>query len=337
MAMAEGTIKVPGIGPTKRAYVYGTGAVVGGYVAWRWWQAGQERAADAEAAPPPESAGTIGADVGSGEGGYYGTPPIGSDTTVGQPITSNADWFQRAVDYLEGTGKDRAAAADALGLYLDHRALTADQQNLVRVALGAVGTPPTGGPYTLITASAPAPSSVTAPKHLRLWAAPGGGVSATTVPIEWDSVPSAAGYRIYRDLGENIGDSLDTKFYVKGLQPGKSYTFTVRAYNATHVVGPESGKLTVRTKEAHLARPGGVHAVALDRHRVRLSWRPVPGASDGYRAFRRGIRENVGASRDTSMIIAGLKPSTTYYFAVSAVSGPTTGPRSGWARVRTKR
>lgn len=249
--MSETTVEVPAVGPVKKTYLYVAGAGIAGYVGYRYWRASQAASA-AAAAAPPESAGTIGADIGSGAGGYYdpnGAGGIGGSSTVGDVLSTDQQWYAAAMLALEDAGYDTGAAAVALGKYLRTEPLTAAEQDMVKVALAAAGNPPSGA-KAIVTDTSPSPSGLTAPQHLRA----GGTPTTAAIPLLWDPVAGASGYVVYRG-GTQIVTVSGTSYTVTGLQPGTSYTHTVRATNTGGTLSPASAAYTARTASPSVAPP----------------------------------------------------------------------------------
>lgn len=250
------TFNIPKIGPVKKGYVYAGGAAVGGYVAWRWWTAGTSAPIEEEeTVPPPESVGTIGADIGSGEGGYYYPRPDGtdgpSDGDPGDTVMNNMQWSARALEWLVNAGYTEMAASNALGKYLAGEDLSASEQIMIQVAIAFVGEPP-HPPAEKPPTTPPEPSAVGTPRNLRS----GGGATQDAIPLRWDAVSGAAGYQVYRD-GANVGATSSTSYTVRGLDAGESYAFTVRARNSAGTTGPESNTYTGRTDAAPKPEPSG--------------------------------------------------------------------------------
>jgi hypothetical protein len=104
--------------------------------------------------------GQYGGLVGQNAASYVGGQIIGYDQN-GNPIyssgpsqpgpgsfTSNAQWAQASELYLTQTepNADPAVIAEALGLYINGKAVTADQAQIVDQAIAFEGIPPVGGP-----------------------------------------------------------------------------------------------------------------------------------------------------------------------------------------------
>jgi hypothetical protein len=149
--MAE-TVKLPVLGPVNRNWVYIGGALIVGIVGYAWWTRTRPSGAEEvlpedipqERQPPPTIVGTQDFDTGE----------------VRAIINTNAEWYTSAVEYLVSTGGfDFTFATITLGKFLARRELTEQEANLVQAAKGAVGEPPQGGPWPIIRAGAPGPST----------------------------------------------------------------------------------------------------------------------------------------------------------------------------------
>jgi len=321
-------VEVPAVGRVKKQYVIAGVAVVAGIVGYAYWRAAQtpvdypayteeDVRADGIADTPSGSAG------GSANSG-------GASTDNSTSPDTDAEWVQMATEALAGSF-ELSGVQTALGRYITRQSVTAAQEDIIRAAIGAMGYPP-GGQYSIITGTGANPSALTEPKNLKI-----GAKTATSVALTWSPVASASGYRVYRSgVPGNVGQSVDTTITIGGLTPGKEYTFHVRAQDSSGKTGPRSADIKATTTGAKLAAPGRVRVTSATRSTVTLAWSAVAGA-DGYRSYRNGVSQNVGASRDTTMTIGGLKPNTTYQVKVAATAGTTTGPASGWVRAKTKK
>ncbi|TDC20620.1 hypothetical protein E1265_21355 [Streptomyces sp. 8K308] len=158
--MAE-TMDIPGIGNVPRTYVYVGGAVVVGIVGYAWFTREPEIPVEY---PVDEG------DIGDGDDSYENPAPGGS-TVPSEPTdpellppTTNADWFRRAVAYLESIGYEASTVSAALGRYLDRRQLTSAQADIVRQAIGAIGPVPVGTYFILVQGTTPTTPKPTTPK-----------------------------------------------------------------------------------------------------------------------------------------------------------------------------
>lgn len=321
------TITLPVLGPTKATYVYAGGALVVGMVAYAWWT--YEPVTDIPAYDEEDVSDAVTDEEGGASGGSANSG--GADHDSSTTPDTDAEWTNQAVALLEGSYELREIDA-ALGRYIGQQTLTKLQAEIVRAAIARVGYPP-GGNYPIREDVTPTPSALTEPKSLKVLAR-----TSSSIQLGWSAVSGAAGYRVYRSgASENVAHSVDAKATVGGLQPGKSYTFHVRAMDAAGKTGPPSSKLTAKTSETKLTAPKNVRASDITSSSVQLSWSPVSGAIDGYRVYHDKSQQNVAASRDARARVGGLKSNTVYHFHVRAIAGPTTGPKSSRVRVKTKK
>ncbi|MEV0321078.1 fibronectin type III domain-containing protein [Streptomyces sp. NPDC050658] len=172
--------------------------------------------------------------------------------------------------------------------------------------------------------------------------------SATTAHVMWNRATDGTeitGYDVYRGArrvervpgGKHMVD-------VTGLKPDTTYTFTVRARGADGGAGPASKQLTVTTPAATTedreppSRPGAPRGTAEGSRAVTLSW----GASkdDGgvasYEIYQGTSKIHSVRSGETTTLITGLRPGTTYTFGVKARDAADNfSPASRTVRVTT--
>lgn len=323
----------------KRMYVYlGLGAAV--IVGYAWWRNGQAAPASSEAAMDAAYDDGYVTQATPGEGGFWGSGGGGtssetdSGNTSGMPLMrTNAEWVQYATEQLSAAGTNANTVQSALGKFLDRQALTTAEQDIARRALAAAGPPPVGTYVITPAIESPAPSQLAAPTGLKKVK-----VTATTVDLGWNKVTGAGNYRVYRNgVAQNVAASFDTVAQIGGLQPDTSYTFTVAAGSANaEGTGPRSAPLTVRTSKPSVGKPSTPKASQVTKSSVYLTWPSVKGAT-GYRIYREGIGEPVGHSLDGKYRASGLAAGKKYRFAVAAMVGNTTGAKSGWVSVTTKK
>lgn len=194
--MAE-AVKLPVIGSVNRRWVYVGGAAIAGFVGYAWWTRarGEPAAAelDEEAIPQDrEPPATI-----------VGTEDFTSPEAAAI-INTNAEWYTAAVEYLVGTGGfEFAFTTVTLGKFLARRELTEAEANLVQSAKGAFGEPPQGGPWPILRAVAPGPSTPTptaklATPVLRYSA---GDPRNTNYQLAWNKIAGATHYLVKREMG----------------------------------------------------------------------------------------------------------------------------------------
>ncbi|MER6059475.1 fibronectin type III domain-containing protein [Streptomyces albidoflavus] len=322
------SVTLPGIGKVKRQHVLIGAALVAGIVGYAWWRNGQAGYEDVPAYTDEDvQADGVTLTPGGAAGGSANSGG-GSHNDGGVPAT-DAEWVRAAVE-LVSSGFDVGAVQAALGRYITRQPLDAQQESIVRAAIGALGYPP-GGAYPIDKVPTPTPSALTEPKGLKQTAS-----TATSVTIAWTPVAGANGYRIYRSgVSQNVGHSMDALALVGGLEPGTSYKFTVRALDAAGKTGPASSAVTAKTASAKLAAPTGL-TVTTTKTTAVLKWKAVPGATE-YRVYRAGVAQNITSSKDTTATVGGLKANTGYVFHVRALAGTTTGPASAKKSAKTKK
>lgn len=332
-----GKVDVPVVGSVDKRVLLAVGVGAVGFVGWRYYVAQSATAYDPDAEPVDpgmEDAGILPAVEGAVRpGNDYGLGDGGGDEGTGSygfRGTTDAQWTQYATAQLTASDQwSYTAIVVALGKFIAGKPLTTTEQQIVQAAIAVAGHPPES-PNKPTVPGGDTPITV-APTGLK------GTGQATVVTLTWTPVAGAGSYRIYRDgVTQNVGTSLDATAQVGGLDPNTSYRFKVAAVSEAGKTGPGSGWVTVKTVGAKLSAPTSVKATAAGKTSVKLTWKAVSGA-DGYRAYRQGVAANVGASRDSSMVVGGLRANTTYRFKVAATAGNTTGPSSGWVSVKTKK
>jgi fibronectin type 3 domain-containing protein len=178
---------------------------------------------------------------------------------------------------------------------------------------------PSASATTLDTTAPTPPTSVTATP-----------VSETQIDLSWSGANDnvgVTGYRIFRNGGATpiatVGAS-PTTYSNTGLTAGTTYSYTVKAVDASGNVSNASPTATVTTLDTTLPLPPTtVTATAASDSQINLSW---SGASDnvgvtGYRIFRNGGTTpiaTVGAS-PTSYSNTGLSAATAYSYTIKAV------------------
>ncbi len=250
-----GTVKIPGMGPVDKKYVYAGGALIAGIAIYAYWSSARAAATEVPTSDytDPEYTGEY--DYEGSDPGYNGAsgsqPPVYVDSNPAP--TTNAEWATQAVDKLTDIGYDGLTASAAIGKYLARLELTEAQADIVRQANALLGPPPVGDfPIRVGTTPPVVPPPNTddalpaAPTGLTTW---GNGPSRLTVPLKWNPVPGADYYRVYRaGVAYNIGSSEDTQITLGGLKANTSYTFHVRAVGENGKYGPASAKKTVKTR-----------------------------------------------------------------------------------------
>ncbi|WP_020563785.1 fibronectin type III domain-containing protein [Methylosarcina fibrata] len=155
-----------------------------------------------------------------------------------------------------------------------------------------------------------------------------GGVSATAastsaINLAWTAATDnvgVKGYKIYRG-GSQIATVTGTSFSNTGLTSGKSYSYTVAAYDAAGNSSKQSSSVSATTSSADTTAPtvpGGLAATAVSSSSISLSWNASTDAVgvQGYTVYRNGVE--LASVAGTTFSDSGLSPNTTYQYTVSA-------------------
>lgn len=245
MSVVEGTVDVPVVGKTKKAYVAVAVALVAGIVGWAWYRRQDGAAADGDASfyADTRTGSELPTDTytnpGSNADGQSGTG-IGGDSTWHAPST-DPEWAQDALERL--TWYEPGFVSATVGKYLARQPLTSGEQTLIREIWAQIGRPPGNQPI-VTTPNVPVPASValTAPKNLKVQ-----GLGKLYFSLHWDAVPGAAGYSVKLD-GKQAPSPLYNTAIFFNLKPGTKHTVIVQARGKGSVVGPASS-ITVTTKK----------------------------------------------------------------------------------------
>ena len=241
---------------------------------------------------------------------------LGHTLGLGHSQTRDALMYARAHDDGRGArldADDRAAVAELYG------------------SGGSTPPPPPAGPQP--------PSNLAA-----------SSVTPASLVLRWrDNSTNENGFRIERKVGgggfteiQAVGANT-TEVSIGGLTAGTSYTFRVRAVNASGFSAYSNAVAVRTTGGSTLAAPAGLTAVARTASRVVLTWRDMSREETGFRIERSvaggpfRVLATVPANA-TSFVVRGLTPSTAYRFRVRAV-GPNNirSLYSNVASVRTPR
>lgn len=217
----------PGKAPRKVLIVGGLGAAL--FIGYSYWRRSQTPVAvDPNAVDPVTTS--------------LPDPTLPTVTTTTVPnntdvIATNSQWTQRATEYLSGQGFDGGFVSSTLGKFLQRRALTSAEQDVVLAALAAFGQPPSGGPYTVMSApAAPAGSKLPSP-HLSVRP---NTTTPTSVIIQWTIIPGATVYHVIRD-----GKHLIDQYQGAGLTVQRKHSYQVVAAGTGHTDSSPSNTLHV--------------------------------------------------------------------------------------------
>lgn len=246
--MAEGEIKLPGVGEVPRKYVMIGGALALGVVGYAWYRARTGASAQADQAASDQYA--IDQQMTPDQ---YNPAPTGDSTTsvdttatgndTGAP-TTNEDWLSRAISAGAALGYSTTGLQGALSAWLAHQGVTQDQANMINAVRSAVGSdPPQGGPYR-VTVVTPPPTTTGKPPAPRLSHKV---LSPTSAQLSWTRVPNATHYVVHGRSEAHYGgtwyagstpgatsyvvtDTTDTTFVWQGMGAGRVYQAWVYAH-----------------------------------------------------------------------------------------------------------
>lgn len=255
-------MKIPGIGEVKPVYVVGVGAAAAGVVVYAYVK---NRNATA-AAPATDTTGGLSGDQidpatglpysqeqGAYDQGAAFTPYGGIDPSTGipyidevgnpggvggnpNPITTNTEWSQTAQQELENTfGYDTATSQSAVRKYLGQKdGLTPTEASAIQTVVAEIGTPPTGGPYRIITSAVPGPTPTPTPGKTSAGAISNliqSSKGSTSVGVQWNPAAHATGGYAWTLTGSGVsrrGTTKSTRITVGGLSSKKRYNFSVQ-------------------------------------------------------------------------------------------------------------
>jgi Fibronectin type III domain len=176
------------------------------------------------------------------------------------------------------------------------------------------------------TATATSPGVPSAPLNLS-------AIVSTTIPgridLDWDP-PTTVGtgitrYRVYQSPDIELAAPTVSNYTVTGLDPGATYTFFVRAFNAigdtTNTPSANSNNVTAQALgEPNAPTAPAATASAAVPGRLVLTWTPPGGTSSGYNVYQliSGAYVLVGQPVNPTFTIDGLTPGVSQSFTVSA-------------------
>lgn len=144
------------------------------------------------------------------------------------------------------------------------------------------------------------------------------------IKLSWSSVAGAKSYYVYKKTssGESwkkIGTASGTSYTDKDVSAGKSYIYTVRAYNGSGFSGYNTSGWSIK----RLVAPK-LTAVSNNTKGIKFTWDSVKGAKEYYvyrKTSKNGSWTRLGSTQSTSYTDKNVKSGTTYYYTAKAVSG----------------
>lgn len=161
--------------------------------------------------------------------------------------------------------------------------------------------------------------------------------TANAIRINWQKVPGATGYRVYRyntatKKWENRGtikDADKTTFRdSNALLPGTTYQYKVKAYlkvNNVNYWGLASSVKYASTKPSAI----NLNAFGATKNAIRINWTPV--TCDGYQIYQKQpdgsykLIAVINDSKTSTYRVGGLSAGTKYTFRVRAFSTDNSG------------
>lgn len=157
-------------------------------------------------------------------------------------------------------------------------------------------------------------------------------VSDSSVSLSWNKIDGATGYKVY--LYDESDNTYQYKWAasaaqaeIKGLEPAREYSFSVKAYVRNYYSSADSGAYSERVSAKTL--PGRVNEIIADDKliypdRLTLSWSGVDGA-DGYNLYIYSKDEKdyvlYKSTDGLSAEVTGLDCDTDYHFRIKTFSG----------------
>jgi chitodextrinase len=200
-----------------------------------------------------------------------------------------------------------------------------------------------GAAVTSTTCLVPGPPDTTPPTvpgNLRST-----GQTTSAITLAWDaSTDSGSGVAFYevRMNGAVLASVGATGYTASNLAASTSYTFGVRTRDNAGNYSASSGPLTVSTKTPVTCAlpptaPAGVTASGITANSAQVNWVGPPAGeacTQTYTVWRDGVAAASGLT-STSYLLGGLRGSTTYSVAVSAVNQAGSSPLSDAVTFRT--
>lgn len=152
------------------------------------------------------------------------------------------------------------------------------------------------------------------------------------IKISWGSVAGAKSYYVYKKTSSDgswkkIGTATGTSYTDKDVSAGKSYVYTVRAYNGSKLSGYNTNGWSIK----RLTAPK-LSAVSNNTKGIKFTWGAVKGAKEYYvyrKTSKNGSWTKIGSTQSTSYTDKNVKSGSTYYYTAKAVSGKSVSSYNG--------
>lgn len=154
------------------------------------------------------------------------------------------------------------------------------------------------------------------------------GQTESTVSLNWQPMPDATSYTVYRSMTAGSGYSpvytgMKTSYVDNNLITGSSYYYVV-TYTSPLGTSVYSNEVKVTTASVSVSAPSALKVTASYINAVSLSWNKVIGATS-FNVYRSNAADGeyikIAGSADNMYKDSGLEPGTTYYYKLSSVNG----------------
>lgn len=145
-----------------------------------------------------------------------------------------------------------------------------------------------------------------------------GTADMTTIDLTWEASDDTdvIGYNVYRDgIKQNGSLIAGTTYTVEGLEPGKTYRFTVRSVDDANNESVSSNTLTIATTELPKTTPRNVKAQS-GSGIITVRWDAVAGATE-YRIYRDG--DLTATQSGNAYSDSDVENGSVYEYRISAV------------------
>ena len=245
--MAE-TVKLPGIGPVDKKWVYVGGAAIAGIVGYAYWTNRSAKSAEvSDYTTEPEADYAMDSSVDEYVNPGGSSAPIDTDNNAAP--TTNTEWSAQASEYLIDHGYEPKEVIAAMGAYFLRMKLSTLHAEIIRAAHGRFGPPPSGT-YPIESSPTPTTPAPTVPKLTAPTGLSAHDIGSTHVGLLWNAVSGARYYEVLLPGGPTTPlRTASTQLWVRGLKRNTRYAVRVRAYDMNKQTGPWSTSRTFTTKK----------------------------------------------------------------------------------------
>lgn len=257
------------------------------------------------------------------------SPVDGATCDVAEPVSlaamaADTDGTVARVDfYLNGTWIGQALAGQSLeGLFEIQWTSVAGWYAVTAVATDNGGAQTVSAPVYITVGGAPAkPVALTATAQ-----------SPTEILLTWtDAAVNEAGFEVWQSVNGDPGTLVGTigpdvsSAWITGLQPGTTYTYVVRAFNAAGHADSDPASATTPVPPPPPAAPSALTASPLSDTAVLLTWTDNSTDETGFLVERSpdGAAWQTAGSLPAGTTTAqdtGLVPGTVWHYRVRACS-----------------